>query len=208
MAGNDRRYVNYTLPSADTIIHAYDRRHVTWTYPFSDHNTGPSGSVYIPPRTQPTDEFSYVTGTLAIDRSIKLPCWSNLVRPWEFIKKLQSVLKVEFLFSRGSELINHGFPTPNINPFRMWGRLDGNLNPLGWYAYIKGSWRNFYTDMTGQGSVRWITGDSNSPPDGWQPIRTGTTGIDSTIVASMVDQYVEISPGRYSYYAARFIGHE
>lgn len=144
-----------------------------------------------------------LTGSLQIVSKPFELCWG---KPWDFVKQLVNILKVKFPVNQGNQFIVTGWETPSTDDTGlMWARFDKNRNPLGWYAFIKNQWQKFYTTLNGE--VRWVIGDSASIESGWVLIDNNTAGIDSDIVAKIMQDYVIITPGRYKYFAVKYVGY-
>jgi len=130
-------------------------------------------------------------------------CWG---KPWDFVKSLVDILSVKFPVNSNNQFIVSGKDTPSPDDAElMWARFDNNRNPLGWFAFVKSNWRKFFTVVNGE--VRWVIGDSTSIEDGWQLIDDNTPGVDADIITQIKKQYVLISPGRYKYFAVRYMGY-
>lgn len=149
-----------------------------------------------------TDEL---VGKLEISGRPRDLCWG---KPWDFIKSLTEIVRVRFPSGKGHALIvsSHETPSPD-DVYKLWARFDKNRNPLGWFAHIKGKWRRFYTPAPGE--VKWFIGDSANPPEGWQALTADAGGVNASIVAKLVPNYVENPnlPGTYIYFAARYFGY-
>lgn len=150
-----------------------------------------------------TTDFDTLRGRLKLTGRPANLCWGN---PLEFIKLLTKLLSVEFPVNMDLKLIVVGHQTPSPDDAdKMWAQTDTNGNPLGWFKKIKGQWRKFYTVVPGE--VRWVIGNSATPPDGWQTIDESTPGLSPGLVSKIKSQYVSNSTGGYSYYAVRYIGY-
>jgi len=201
---NERREISYVFPLANSSVGTTDRRHVVWIYPTL---VFVGGEVGIPLSTEPPDEFYNLNGTLSLSARDRFVCWEDLVRPWNFIKRLAEFLQIDFQVPENHNFINQGHETPDPSSPRVWGKLDTNRNPIGWFGFVKNMWQRFYSDAVTDGEMRWIAGDSDNPPSGWQPLVRGSSDFTDEQFDELIDQYVEISSGRYSYYAARYVGY-
>lgn len=201
---NERRVIVYVLPLANSSVGTTDRRHVIWIYPTLIFI---GGEVGVPLSTAPPDEFYYLEGALSLQSGAMFTCWEDLVRPWNFIKRLAEYLQINFQVPKNHNFIAQGYETPDLTSPHVWAKFDTNRNPLGWFGFIKNMWQRFYTDAVSDGEMRWVVGDSDNPPAGWQPLVYGLNDFTDEQLDKLVEQYVEISSGRYSYYAARYIGY-
>lgn len=144
-----------------------------------------------------------LVGELEIVERPRELAWS---KPLDFVKMLVKMLRVKFPVSRNNNFVISGDDVPGTDETgKMWAKFDAQRNPLGWWAFAKGKWRKFFT--VGAGEVKWFIGDSSKPEDGWSVI-TGDNapGISSGVLSKLLSMYVEITPGVYSYYAARYVG--
>jgi len=149
------------------------------------------------------NEFDTLEGQLVISARPATLCYG---KPWEFIATLLQILKVTFPVKRSNRFIVFGHQTPSPDDVNtMWAKFDSSGNPLNWYAYVKGAWRIFYTVAPGE--VRWFVGASSNPPAGWRALRSTADGVSQDILDKLIPQYAEVTPGLYSYYAARYIGY-
>lgn len=158
-------------------------------------------------QAQSLNEFDSISGQLSIVPGTKMPCWEDLVRPWGFIRRLVDILKVGIIVPRGYQFIAQGAGIPEISSVKVWAKFDLNRNPLGWFALVQNTWRGLFVDGIAKNQMAWVTGDSDNPPSGWQPLVYGSNDIDSEILDQLRASYVEISSGRYSYYAVRYVGY-
>lgn len=151
-----------------------------------------------------TDTDGLVGKLEIIDRPRNLQ-WG---KPLDFLKAIVSILRVRFPINRNNDFILKGWETPSTDDIgRLWGKLDQSSNPLGWHAFIKGKWRKFYDFAPGE--VRWFIGNSDNPPDGWEPLVTVDTGVSSAIQAKAQSLSLEspIGSGTYIWYPARYVGY-
>lgn len=151
-----------------------------------------------------TDSDS-LSGSLEIvgrPRAIK---WST---PLEFIKFLTEIFRVKFPVNPGNKFIVTGPASPSPDDqFSLWAKSDKSGNPQGWWSFVRGQWRRFYTPIPGE--IAWVYGDSTKPPDGWQFIDESIPGFPAGFVAQLKRQYYEnpVSAGNYIYFAVRYIGY-
>ena len=151
-----------------------------------------------------TDTDSLVGELELVTRPQNL-CWG---KPLDFVKTLIDIVKVKFPISRGNKFVVVGHETPGTDDVdKQWARFDQNRNPLGWHAFVKGQWRKYYTVVPGE--IRWIIGDSDNPPSGWQLVDENISGLNINIVNKLKAQYVafEGDPTRFMYFAVRYFGY-
>lgn len=148
-------------------------------------------------------DFDTLSGQLTIgERPTKL----SYGKPWDFVKALTSILKVSFPVNRNNKFVVDGSEAPNVDDRdKLWARFNSSRVPMGWFTYVKGKWRRFYTPAPGE--VRFVIGDSDHPPDGWQTINDDVSGIKRQILDKLKGEYVEDTPGHYIYFAVRYIGY-
>lgn len=149
------------------------------------------------------NDFDTLEGKLEVVSRPATLCYG---KPWDFVRSLIKILRVTFPVNRNNKFIVEGHETPGTDDIdTLWARFDPSRNPIGWFAFVKGQWRRFYTPVPGE--LRWVVGDSNTPPSGWVAITSTGSGVDQAILDELKSQYVEISSGRYSYYAVRYVGY-
>ncbi|HUS88779.1 MAG TPA: hypothetical protein VMW91_05315 [Desulfosporosinus sp.] len=150
-----------------------------------------------------SNDFDTLEGQIVVSSRPATLCYG---KPWDFINTLISILKVTFPVNRNNRFVVFGHETPGSDETNMmWARFDTSGNPTGWFAFVKGQWQRFYSPAPKE--IRWFYGDSNSPALGWLPLLSTANGVSQAIVDKLLAQYVEIVPGQYSYYAARYIGY-
>lgn len=150
-----------------------------------------------------SNEFDTLEGQLVVSSRPATLCYG---KPWDFVQSLLKILKVTFPVNRNSKFIVVGHETPGSDDVTtLWGRFDTSGNPLGWYAYVKGKWQKFYSPAGGE--IRWFVGNSSTPAAGWRPLLSTADGVSAEIIDKLTLQYVTISPGVYSFYAARYVGY-
>lgn len=148
-------------------------------------------------------DFDTLIGELQISERPGSLCYG---KPWDFVGILTKILKVSFPVNRNNKFVVIGHETPAIDDQdKMWARFTSSRVPLGWFTYVKGKWRRFYTAAPGE--VRWFIGDSTKPPDGWQTIDENVSGISNAILDKLKILYVEDTPGHFVFFAARYIGY-
>ncbi len=90
---------------------------------------------------------------------------------------------------------------------KIWARTDNNGNFIGFYVFTAGEWRPAYT--LPDGHIEWISGDSRSPPPGFQLINNvGPNFINSGVRTHLQAFYFfDATSTYYLYYAAAFVGY-
>jgi hypothetical protein len=150
-----------------------------------------------------SNDFDTLEGQLEISSRPATLCYG---KPWDFVARLVDILKVTFPVNRDNKFIVFGHQTPTSDDVNtMWARFDSSGNPLNWYAYVKGKWQIYYTVAPNE--VRWFAGSSATPPNGWRPLLSTADGVSQGILDKLLPLYNEVTPGLYSYYAARYIGY-
>jgi len=149
------------------------------------------------------DEFNTLEGKLEIASRPSTLCFG---KPLEFLENLTKYLRVSFPIFKTHKFVLVDTREPDVDDVdKLWARFDSAGNPQGWFAFIKGQWQRFYTVVPGE--VRWVVGDSDNPPAGWQPIVEESGYINPAILTELMTHYVEISAGRYSFFAVRYVGY-
>jgi len=149
------------------------------------------------------EDFDTLAGKLEIASRPSTLCYG---KPLEFIDKLVEIFRATFPVNKNHKFVVYGSGQPGVDDIdKLWAKFSSDGQPQGWFAFIKGTWQRFYTPVPGE--IRWIVGDSNNPPAGWSPITGVGAKVTSAILAELTSHYVEISAGRYSYYAVRYVGY-
>lgn len=148
-------------------------------------------------------DFDTLVGELEISARPATLCYG---RPWDFVSNLVKILTVKFPVNRNNKFIVSGPETPGTDDTdKLWAKFTRNRSPLGWWAFINGNWRRFYTVVPGE--IRWIIGDSSDIPEGWVLVSSSTPGADSEVLTQLLSQFVENGSGGYKYFAIRYIGY-
>lgn len=151
-------------------------------------------------------DFDYLDGKLEIfDR----PATLRFGRPWDFVAALTRILKVRFPVGRNHKLTIVGTDTPSPDDTdKLWVKVDRERNPMGFYSFVKGQFRRYYSPAPGE--IRWVWGDSNYPPDGWRVVDNDTAPqIPASVRNQLKVQYVPTpgDPLRYLYFAVWYAGY-
>lgn len=132
-------------------------------------------------------------------------CWET---PQKFIPKLTEILSGIIESATNEDFIVVGTDTPSPSQQdKIWARFGSNRRWLGFYAFIKGSWRKLYDYNTDD--IIWKTGDSRNIEEGFILIDSNTNIIKQSVRDFIISQYVEtsIGSGIYNYFAIIFVGY-
>jgi len=92
---------------------------------------------------------------------------------------------------------------------KLWLRRDAAGNFIGLYVFQGGSWEQVYDVIQDNGNreIRWVSGVSSNPPDGWIVVVQGDPTIPEPVVLALTARYVPSgAPGVFNYYAVRYVG--
>lgn len=149
-------------------------------------------------------DFDTLVGELEIATRPATLCFG---KPWDFVENLVKFLRVKFPVNRNNNFIVAGSETPSVDDTdKLWAKFSRNRSPLGWYAFISGKWRRFYTVVPGE--IRWVAGDSENPPEGWAVVTQTSTGVTAAVWDEISKHYVDgANAGQYYYFAIRYVGY-
>lgn len=142
-----------------------------------------------------------VRGALRVNGLPELNCFRSFA---DFIKALPELLSVEV--PEGAYGVTVGADEPGEQDrTKLWVRRDNSGGLIGLYAFQGGAWKPLYGPVPGE--VKFIFGDSNIPPEGWEVILPGDGTMPSEVVNRLVSTYVpNVGTGGYYYFAVRYVG--
>ncbi len=145
-----------------------------------------------------------VQGALKLVGLIDRGCYNS----WkDFAEDIPNLFAVEIPNTILGIITSQSEPSED-NRNKLWLRLNTNGGVIGLYIFQNGSWNPFYdvANTNGNNEIRWFSGNSASPPDGWKWVTVGDEVVSPETASALLAQSVPNGLGGFAYYPARYIG--